>query len=324
MKNFFLLLGLFLATGSLASQTTKIPIIVDTDANNEVDDQHALAYLFFNAGIFDIRGITTNATHNGGSVKAHYDEARRVMQLCNVWKKYPLMIGADKDFETIAPYIKSAKFDGYEAVDFIIKEVLENKNGKLVLVPIGKLTNIALAVKKEPRIKDKVRIVWLGSNYPAPGEYNLENDISAVNYLLNQNVDFEIVTVRYGQGTGSDAVRVTQNEIAANLAGKGPEVKAVAGRHGGQFTTFGDYSVNLFSKIHLDGNPPSRALFDLVALAVIKNPEWGKKKPVPAPLLVDKKWLERPDNKRQIMVWEHFDKNRILSDFYKNIGEANE
>ncbi len=323
MKYSFLIFGILLTIICSASESVKIPIIVDTDANNELDDQHALAYLFFNADIFDIKGITTNSTHNGGAIKGHYDEARRVMKLCDVWEKYPLIIGADKDFEEIVPNINAAKFDGHEAVDFIIKTALDNKNGKLVLVPIGKLTNIALAIKKEPRIKDKVRIVWLGSNYPAPGEYNLVNDFTAVNYLLNQDVDFEMVTVRYGKMTGSDAVKVTLKEICYKLKGKGPNVEPIEGRHGGQFTTFGDYSINLFSKIKLHGNPPSRALFDLVALAIIKNPNWGETKRVPAPHLVNKVWQERPNNERTILIWENFNKNSILSDFYKSIEQAN-
>jgi purine nucleosidase len=322
MKN-FVLFGLLLVISCSAPETVKIPIIVDTDANNELDDQHALAYLFFNSDIFDIKGITTNATYNGGAIKEHYDEARRVMQLCDVWEKYPLIIGADNKFDEIAPNINSAKFDGYEAVEFIIRKALDNKNGKLVLVPIGKLTNIALAIKKEPRIKDKVRIVWLGSNYPDRGEYNLENDFSAVKYLLNQDVDFEMVMVRYGEATGSDAVRVTPQEISSKLKGKGPIVESVEGRHGGQFTTFGDYSINLFSKIDLYGNPPSRALFDLVALAIIKNPKWGEIKSVPAPHLVDSVWQERPNNERKILIWENFDKKSILSDFYKSFEQAN-
>src|SRR4029453_2741022 len=36
--------------------------LVDTDANNELDDQHALAYLLFNGRSFDVEGITVNAT----------------------------------------------------------------------------------------------------------------------------------------------------------------------------------------------------------------------------------------------------------------------
>jgi purine nucleosidase len=314
---------LLLIISCSAPETEKIPIIVDTDANNELDDQHALAYLFFNTDIFDIKGITTNATYNGGAIEKHYNEARRVMQLCGVWEKYPLYAGANKDFDEIAPDIDSTKFDGYKAVEFIIKMALDNKNGKLVLVPIGKLTNIALAIKKEPRIKEKVRIVWLGSNYPAPGEYNLENDISAANYILNQDVEFEMVTVRYGEATGSDAVRITPNEISRKLKGKGPRVEPVVGRHGGQFETFGDYSINLFSKIDFYGDPPSRALFDLVAVAIIKNPKWGEIKSIPAPYLVNSSWYERPDNKRNVIIWENFDKKSILSDFYKSIEQGN-
>ena len=42
------------------SQSEKIRIILDTDANNELDDQHAIAYMLFNDSIFDVEGITIN------------------------------------------------------------------------------------------------------------------------------------------------------------------------------------------------------------------------------------------------------------------------
>ncbi|MEL7340362.1 MAG: nucleoside hydrolase, partial [Bacteroidota bacterium] len=240
-----------------------IPIIIDTDANNELDDQHALAYSFFNQEVFDIIGITVNATHNGGDIDSHYREAQRVMQLCAVEGKIPLKKGANGNFTTIESEIAQEDFDGKEAVDFLIQEALRPREDKLVLVPIGKLTNIALAVKKAPEIMEKIRIVWLGSNYPNPGEYNLMDDIAAMNYLLNQQVPFEMVMVRYGESSGSDAVRITPDEIANQIKGYGPKVAAVTGRHGEDFTTFGDYSDNLFSHIELHSDPPSRALFDV-------------------------------------------------------------
>ena len=34
----------------------KMKIIIDTDANNELDDQHALAYAFLNSDVFDVVG----------------------------------------------------------------------------------------------------------------------------------------------------------------------------------------------------------------------------------------------------------------------------
>ncbi len=83
---------------------------------------------------------------------------------------------------------------------------MKEREQKLVLLPVGKLTNIALALKKEPAIADRVRVVWLGSNYPEPGEYNLDNDTVSMNYVLGTSVPFEIVTVRYGKPSGTAAV----------------------------------------------------------------------------------------------------------------------
>lgn len=301
------------------SSSNLIPVIIDTDANNELDDQHAMAYLFFNDDVFNTIGVTVNATYNGGNIDLQVTEAERVMKLADVMGQIPLLPGADGNFEEIRQNLDQPEFDGQPAVEFIIEEARKPRTQKLVLLPVGKLTNIALALEKAPDIKENVRIVWLGSNYPAPGEYNQENDIPALNYILNQGVPFEMVMVRYGEPSGSDAVRATPEDIEKNMPGAGPEVDPVTGRHGGEFTNFGDYSVNLFSKIDLHGDPPSRALFDMVAVAILKNPEWGEAKEIPAPILVDEEWQERPDNDRTITIWENFDKEAILEDFYSTM-----
>lgn len=296
-------------------EKTRIPVILDTDANNELDDQHAIAYLLFNQEIFDVFGITVNATMNGGDIDQHYLEARRMLDLCDA-DNIPLVKGANDDYADIIPDVDEERYDGKEAVDFIIRSAREINDTKLVLIPIGKLTNIALALQQAPDIREKVRIVWLGSNYPEPGEYNQDNDTTAMNYILNTDVPFEMVTVRYGKPSGSDAVRVTPEEINEKMAGKGPAVEPVEGRHGGTFTHVGDYFVSLFSNIDLHGDPPSRALFDVVAVAVLKDPSWGQAKEIPAPILVNNQWEERPDNPRKIIVWENFDTGAISQDFF--------
>jgi len=298
-----------------AQKEEKIALIMDTDANNELDDQHALAYLLFNQHIFEVKGITVNATRNGGDIEHQYAEAKRVLDLCDA-RDIPLIKGADGDFRSIRQNLGEADYDGKRAVDFIIQTARSSRGEKLILLPIGKLTNIALALQQAPEIKEKVRIVWLGSNYPEPGEYNQDNDTASLNYILDQEVPFEMVTVRYGKPSGSDAVRVTPEVILEKMKGKGPQVAPVEGRHGGSFTTFGDYSVNLFSKIDLHGDPPSRALFDLVAVAVLKNPAWGERKKIPAPILVDNAWVERPQNSRKITIWENFNEDAILNDLF--------
>lgn len=166
----------------------KIKVIFDTDANNELDDQHALAYMFLNGDVFDVKGITVNTTYNGKGIQGHYDEAERIMQLCNIKGKLPLLKGADANFNEIATNFDPTNFDGKEGVDFLLEET---KDKNTIIVAVGKLTNIALALKKDPSFADRTKIVWLGSNYPEPGEYNQVNDTVSMNYVLNSHIPFE-------------------------------------------------------------------------------------------------------------------------------------
>jgi purine nucleosidase len=315
-------LALLLPAATLSAQpTTRIPVIVDSDANNELDDQHALAYLLLNGGTFDVEGVTVNATRGGGDIRQHYEEARRVMALCGV-AGIPLHAGANGSFEAIRPTLRQSDHDGKAAVDFIVARAKAQPAGSpLVLLPIGKLTNIALALVKEPSIAKRIRVVWLGSNYPAPGEYNQDNDPEALRYVLSTEVPFEMVLVRYGTPSGTDAIRVTPEEVKTLFAGRGPRVSTpVMGRHGEAFGTFGDYSVNLFAHIEFDRTPPSRALYDVGAVAVLKNPAWASSRRQGAPALIDTRWQDRADNSRTIVIWENFDRDAIVADFARTLA----
>ena len=300
----------------------KIKILIDADANNELDDQHALAYAFLNDDVFDIVGVTVNNTIHGDGIQGHYDEALRIIRLLNLEDEMPLKKGATGTYKEIAPNISNPDFDGAEAVDFIIEEALKMQNEKLVLLPVGKLTNVTLAILKEPKIIDKIRVVWLGSNYPAEGEYNLENDTTSINPVIESGVEFEMVMVRYDDNTGTTAVRVTKDEIEQNVKGRGPKANhAIIGRHGGEFTTFGDYSYNLFEHAEMYGNPPARSLFDMATVAIVKNPDWADRVEIPAPKLIGKGWIDQPENENKIIIWENFDRDAIVNDFYKSLSK---
>jgi len=314
----------FLIGFSSNATAQKHKMIFDSDTNNEVDDQHALAYLLYSGDYFDLLGVTVNATSSpeGGSVKSdvqdHYDEALRVMKLCGRFdREIPLYKGANGSFEEIENDLGSASYDGHEAVDFIIERAMQGRDRKLILLAVGKLTNIALALKKEPAIATNVRVVWLGSNYPEPGEHNQMWDVGAMNYLLDIDVPFEMVTVRYDRPSGTTAVRVTLAQIQHRMPGMGPTIATpVTGRNGGQFDNWGDYSVDLFETYQMYGDPEGRSLFDLAAVAILKNPDWAERKEIPAPRYVDDQWVERPENPRTITIWEWFDIYGIMNDFF--------
>ena len=316
----FLFLLLILLFGCGPKQEAKIRVLFDTDTNNELDDQHALAYLLQNDDIFEVEAVTVNATHSGGGIEEQYAEAKRVMRLVGKLGVCPLLKGADRSFDEIREQLEEEYYDGFDAVEFIIDRAKASGEERLVIIAVGKLTNIALALHKAPEISQNIRLVWLGSNFPDPGEYNLDNDIEAMNFVLSTDVPFEMVLVRYGQGDGTDAVRVSRAEIRQNMPKAGNRLKAsIIGRDGGEYFNFGDYSISLFEHSELHGPEESRALFDMAAVAIVKNPEWAVAQEIPAPYYENGAWSIYPDNARTITIWNHFNRDAIVEDFFMSL-----
>ena len=311
-------MALALACLGCSKDDGRIDVIFDTDANNEIDDQHAIAYLLLSDDVFNTLGLTTNTTRNGGDIKLQTLEARRVTSLVG-HPETPIYEGADGSFEDILPKVEEKEFDGHVAVDFIIKQARKHSAKKpLTVIAVGKLTNVALALAKKPSIAKRIRLVWLGTNYPKPGEYNFDNDIPAVNFVLDSKVPFEITPVCGGTDLGTAFVKVSREYVHENFTGIGPKVKEpVEGRHGGRFACFGDYSVDLFD------NVPElvRSLYDMSAVAIVKNPDWATPRTIPAPVFQDGAWVERPDNPRQNTLWEHFNRDAIVADFVATLSK---
>jgi inosine-uridine nucleoside N-ribohydrolase len=279
--------------------------------------------MLFNSHFFDVEGITVNRTSSGGSIEDHVVEAYRVIILCGQRPYTDAYRGASGNYSEIVKHINASRFDGEEAVNFIIKKAKIKSQDKLVFLAIGKLTNIALALKKDPSIAANIKIVWLGSNYPDPKEYNLINDVSAVSAILQTDVEFEIATVRHNQSTGTSNVIAYLEDINEKMPGKGPGIKpTVAGRNGKSFTNFGDYSVNLFKMFPSSGVPKGRSFYDVAAIAILKNPSWGTRVEIPVPqLLPEGSWVanNQVENSRKIVIWEQFEKEEIMQDFYNSM-----
>lgn len=78
------------------------------------------------------------------------------------------------------------------AVDLIIDTIMQHDPGTITLVPTGALTNIALAVRKEPRIAERVKeVVLMGGgyhvgNWSAAAEFNIVIDPEAAHIVFNE------------------------------------------------------------------------------------------------------------------------------------------
>ena len=84
------------------------------------------------------------------------------------------------------------ELDPRHAVDLIIDTVMAHDPGTITLVPTGGLTNIALAVRKEPRIAERVKeVVLMGGgyhvgNWSAVAEFNIKIDPEAAHIVFNE------------------------------------------------------------------------------------------------------------------------------------------
>lgn len=114
--------------------------------------------------------------------------------------------------------------DRRHAVDLIIDTVLAHDPGTVTLVPTGGLTNIALAVRRQPRIAQLVKeIVLMGGgyhvgNWSAVGEFNIVIDPEAAHIVFNEKWPLTMV------GLDLTHQALATDEVTARIAavGTGP------------------------------------------------------------------------------------------------------
>jgi inosine-uridine nucleoside N-ribohydrolase len=87
------------------------------------------------------------------------------------------------------------------AIDVIIETIM-NSPGEITLVPVGPLTNIALALRREPRIAQSVReVVIMGGALRVPGnitpgaEFNIYVDPHAAHMVFHAGWPIRLVTL---------------------------------------------------------------------------------------------------------------------------------
>ena len=193
------MLSLLLAAG-LACAQKPIPILFDTDIGDDIDDALALA-LALQSPELDVRGVTTVIDDVELRTRLAWKElgiyGRRDIPLATgaseplldkVWnnksRQYEVLTAADE-------FPATARKHGVQ----LIVETLMASPDKITIVPVGPLTNIALALKTEPRIKQKIeRIVLMGGAFfPPRAEYNILRDRVAAEIVFQSGVPITAV-----------------------------------------------------------------------------------------------------------------------------------
>ncbi len=185
-----------------------IPVILDCDPGH--DD--AIAILLACASPeLEVRGITTVA----GNVSVE-KTSRNALKICELAKLDHIKVYAGmtrplvKDLLTAEYVHGKSGLDGPDlpepkrvveprhAVDFLIDEILSSKN-PITLIPTAPLTNIAVALIKEPRIRSSIREIVLmggaiaeGNTTPA-AEFNIYVDPHAADVVFRSGVPISMI-----------------------------------------------------------------------------------------------------------------------------------
>lgn len=176
-------------------------IILDCDPGH--DDAVAILLALGNPEI-EIVGITT-VGGNQSLEKVTYN-ARAMLEAAHA-HDIPVYAGSNRPLvreQEVAESIHGETgLDGVElpiptrpledmhAVNFIVKTIMESEPGTITLVPTGPLTNIALALRMEPRIAERVsEVVLMGGgfhegNWSAVAEFNIIVDPEAAHIVFN-------------------------------------------------------------------------------------------------------------------------------------------
>ncbi|MBX3099128.1 MAG: nucleoside hydrolase [Salinibacterium sp.] len=116
------------------------------------------------------------------------------------------------------------ELDPRHAVDFIIDTVMAAEPGEITLVPTGALTNIAMAVRKEPRIASRVKqVVLMGGgvnvgNWSATSEFNIVIDPESAHIVFNEAWPLTMV----GLDLTHEALATPEVAAAIAAVGTGP------------------------------------------------------------------------------------------------------
>ena len=301
--------------GSLEQRLTppsgKVQAVVDTDTYNEIDDQFALSYALLSPEHMNVEAVYAAPFKNersktaGEGMQKSYEEILRILERL---KRKPdgfafkgsrqFMAGAEQPVDSPA------------ARDLVAK-AMQPRSAPLYVLTIGAPTNVSSALLMEPRIRDRIVVVWLGGqplNRKSAREFNLQQDIHASRMLLDSGVALVVIPT----GNVSEHLRTTVPEVNHHLKGKSPIADYLAN----------EYAAYTKWKTPSDEFPLSRVIWDLSAVAWIIEPKWIPTEIVPSPKLNDDYTWAKPAGRHPVRFATWANRDRVFDDVFQKLRNA--
>jgi inosine-uridine nucleoside N-ribohydrolase len=192
-----LLVGVAFAVTSLPAAPSKAPVILDTDIGTDIDDAFALA-LVANSPELELLGVTTVA----GDTQARARLAAKLLwEAGGAWRKVPVYAGQPGKPQPIdqtrwANGFSSSALHMSGAVDFMKTEI-NRRPGRITIITIGELTNVAALLKSDPSMAKKIKLIAMMGGSVARGyapdsrpeaEWNIKSNPEAAQTVFSSGV----------------------------------------------------------------------------------------------------------------------------------------
>ena len=278
----------------------KINVILDTDTYNECDDQFALAYLLKSQERFNIEAITVAPYHHDNNIsiiEGNVMSYNEIVKICKCLK----FNTTNKVYKGSEDYLQNNYNETTKAVEKIIEIAL--KNEKTYILSIGAITNIAIAILKEPKIIDRIEIIWLGGNSLLQNkndEFNFRQDIKAVKTIFESNVKLTIIPCK----SVASNLRISIYELEHFLKGK---------------NELCDYLCQRFYNDGVHGIQERRVIWDISVIAYMLNKTWFTSEEISCPRIREDSSYELTNNNHKITMINYIDVNKVYTDLFNKL-----
>ena len=174
----------------------------------------------------------------------------------------------------------------------------------LYVVPVGCITNIASAILIEPKIIERIVIVWLGGNsldWPHQKEFNLMQDVKAAQVVLNSGVPIVIMPCQ----PVVSHFHTTIPELEYYLKGK---------------NALSDYLLKSTVEYSKGAETWSKVIWDVTAVAWLVNPSWIPTNLVHSPVLTDQVTYSVDRSRHFIRMATTLNRDAIFRDLFKKLA----
>jgi len=287
----------------LQPPTGKVRMVLDTDTYNEIDDQFAVVHALLSPEQLDVEALyaapffNSRSTGPADGMEKSYQEILRLLDKLNISPDGFVFRGSTCYLPDWDNPCQS------EAATDLVKRAMAVDESPLYVVAIGAITNVASAILIEPKIIERIVVVWLGGNplhWRSAREFNLGQDLNSSRLIFD---------------CGVPLVHIPCHGVASHMLTTIAEMERYVQGQG----AIGDYLVEIFKAYRADHYAWSKVLWDISAIAYLINDSWTPTEIVHTPILTDQMTWSFDNSRHFIRIATFVNRDAIFRDLFTKL-----